>query len=594
MPTNAQRQQKLRQEAEHPFVQARAPLGNDNSATNHHNYNNARSGWCCRPRWRSHPRRGMILAVICTFLVWNGWTSWARTLSLLYDDNRASASLPIEPNNNTAFTTKHDNHKTIVLEETTTATPNASMALREQTDTSGTQFQTQPSHDDEKEPTPQQQKRGLVWLMSFPNSGTNFTMSMILRATNRSTATNYGSESQWKALVNVPALGASDDGIDAATSQNNGVVPTGPFLTKDSLWQHLELPDSWILTKTHCVWHDPDGRERESLKCSNGDLEPSSKEKSLVLPVEKFTESCASGHRLVSMSSSDSGNGPISTTASSLASPVDATKEVLYYSSSLVGKTTHLIRHPLENLVSRFHFDVKNKGSQLIAAVAAESEDKAKHNDTTSVETAAALLATSQNEILSKLNPNIFARYCAMVNADPKYSCWRHLLPTTTKARQALESSPGPFGNRSSHHDTERNSQFVARGDGDDDIGKADEAEPLCWPDLLKYVWWHNQAFAMTREQGMKSMVLYYEDFDRDFHGTQKALLDWLEQPLVAAHEGPEFVLQVYRMDHYTGAQRRAARRAIEAWASPDTWHYLQQRYYNSNEDEGVDERQSF
>ncbi|KAL7555686.1 hypothetical protein ACA910_015238 [Epithemia clementina (nom. ined.)] len=571
MPTEAQRQQTQRQDGERPFVQASAPIANGKSSNSnhHHHHKKGRFGWWSTQlhhRRRSHPRRGMILVVLCAFSVWIGWTGWARTLSLLYDENRVPDTLPKKHNNN-----------------------NTSLLLGERTDTGGTY------NDDEKPPPQGQQKRGLVWLMSFPNSGTSFTMRMILRATNRSTATNYGIESQWNNLVNVPALGASDNGIDAATSPNNVVLPTGPFLTRASLWQHLELPDSWFLTKTHCVWHDPDGRGRDSLKCSNGDLESSSAGKSLILPVENFTESCASGHRLVSMLTSDNRNSPISNTASSLASPVTATQtppfryEGIYYSSHLVGKTIHLIRHPLDNVVSRFHLDVMNKWSQFIAATAAESEDEPKRNDTTSVETAAALVATSQNEILNKLNPNIFARYCAMVNADPKYSCWRHLLPTTTKETQELERSPGPFGNRSSHHDTEYNPQTAA-----DSVVKADEAEPLCWPDLLKYVWWHNQAFAMTREQGMKSMVLYYEDYDRDFHGTQKALLDWLEQPLVAAHEGPEFVLQVYRMDHYTAAQRRAARRAIEAWSSPDTWHYLQQRYYNSNEDEDVDDRQTY
>lgn len=35
---------------------------------------------------------------------------------------------------------------------------------------------------------------GIAWLMTFPNSGTSYTMNMVAESTNKSFATNYGKE----------------------------------------------------------------------------------------------------------------------------------------------------------------------------------------------------------------------------------------------------------------------------------------------------------------------------------------------------------------------------------------------------------------
>ena len=79
----------------------------------------------------------------------------------------------------------------------------------------------------------------IAWLMSFPNSGTSFTMTMVARSSNRSFATNYGDE--------VTAHNQSD------TLSIYPRRPEGPYWAGMSgqIASPRELPDKYIITKTH-------------------------------------------------------------------------------------------------------------------------------------------------------------------------------------------------------------------------------------------------------------------------------------------------------------------------------------------------------
>jgi hypothetical protein len=76
----------------------------------------------------------------------------------------------------------------------------------------------------------------IAWLMSYPNSGTSYTMTMVERASNRSTATNYGVE---------------------VTHSSDASLPIDPDHPEGPYWHGLsgklgtprDLPDSYILTK---------------------------------------------------------------------------------------------------------------------------------------------------------------------------------------------------------------------------------------------------------------------------------------------------------------------------------------------------------
>jgi len=72
----------------------------------------------------------------------------------------------------------------------------------------------------------------IAWLMSFPNSGTSYTMRLVQAVSNTTAATNYAEECQQDASGRVATLFDS---------------PSGPYLR-----QQVPLPKRYILTKTHC------------------------------------------------------------------------------------------------------------------------------------------------------------------------------------------------------------------------------------------------------------------------------------------------------------------------------------------------------
>mmetsp|Transcript_12161 Transcript_12161/g.28871 ORF Transcript_12161/g.28871 Transcript_12161/m.28871 type:complete len:427 (-) Transcript_12161:478-1758(-) len=138
----------------------------------------------------------------------------------------------------------------------------------------------------------------VVWLMSFPNSGTTYTNHLIQGYTNTTTATNYGQE-QSTYQESVPIFPES---------------PDGPFFRYSS-WSP---PPRYVLTKTHC------GGECDACQIPNGD--------EYIDSVEAFERACCTGKRI--------SNG---------------TKVRTIYSSAIPKKAVHLIRDPFDNVVARLH-----------------------------------------------------------------------------------------------------------------------------------------------------------------------------------------------------------------------------------------------
>jgi Sulfotransferase domain len=76
----------------------------------------------------------------------------------------------------------------------------------------------------------------IVWLMSFPNSGTTYTLKYVQGATSTTTATNYGATEQVGYTTSLPV---------------NPAIPTGPFFR----YPDRPYPTDYIMTKTHCEPH---------------------------------------------------------------------------------------------------------------------------------------------------------------------------------------------------------------------------------------------------------------------------------------------------------------------------------------------------
>jgi hypothetical protein len=134
--------------------------------------------------------------------------------------------------------------------------------------------------DDTVRSTP---RREVAWLISFPNSGTSYTITNTETMSNKSTASNYA--------------GGWEDAIPVRKDLTNG-----PFLHAPN----LEIPSN-VLTKTHCKGY-----------CF--DCPPAA----YVLTVDSFEKGCATGMK-----------------------DIDGESAQLIYSSAVPRKIVHLFRNPV-------------------------------------------------------------------------------------------------------------------------------------------------------------------------------------------------------------------------------------------------------
>eukprot|EP00980_Cylindrotheca_fusiformis_P006181 scaffold1323_cov113-Cylindrotheca_fusiformis.AAC.8 len=151
----------------------------------------------------------------------------------------------------------------------------------------------------------------IAWLMSFPNSGTSYTMTLVARASNRSFATNYGNEVTPK------------DGDSTLSIYPHR--PEGPFWPGMSgqMLAPRPLPDDLVLTKTHCGSRCMDCGPQEYTETA-----------------AEFLRSCTTGHARLA--------------------PKQPSTEV-HYPPDRVAKAIHLIRNPFTNIISRYHQKIKNQ-----------------------------------------------------------------------------------------------------------------------------------------------------------------------------------------------------------------------------------------
>lgn len=164
-----------------------------------------------------------------------------------------------------------------------------------------------------RDPNPDAPWPRIAWLMSFPNSGTSFTMKLIQRVTNLTAATNYGKETALRGL--------SPDGTNVPLYRYS---PNGPFLLSPNL---RSVPERYVMTKTHC-----------GGRCNS--CGPSK----YILGEDEFLDWCLRGGKFVRKENDD-----------------DVEFVNVHYNASLVQRAIHLIRDPFDNVVSNFHLEQHEK-----------------------------------------------------------------------------------------------------------------------------------------------------------------------------------------------------------------------------------------
>lgn len=276
---------------------------------------------------------------------------------------------------------------------------------------------------------------------------------MIREASNTTTATNYGSEGAIKDKPSVPVFKSSAEG------PYFHLIPN----------RFTNLPPRYIITKTHCFGY--------CIHCPP---------KFYVETSRSFQSKCQTGDRLIE-------------TESGL-----ETKEVTYDSSKL-GKAIHIIRHPLDNIVARFHLDYKKE--ELL-------------NNT--------IFVTKY-----PYNSTGFSAWCASQDRQCTLSKLRWI---------------------------------------DNALANKLKAVP-CREEFFRYLQWHNLAFETSRSLSLPTLIMYYEDYSRDFDLALKRLLTFLELPNAGGFKSFSYGKQY--QDYYSAEERAAVLDLVKEQASAETWHYL-------------------
>ena len=157
-------------------------------------------------------------------------------------------------------------------------------------------------------------KSSVSWLISFPNSGTTYTIHNTEQVSMRSTATNYAMELHYKADM-VPIRPNKDNFVHGPWQRNN-TLPMPPL----------------ALTKTHCAGYG----DRAPLQNS-------------IVSTERFLNGCTESSQYRDPNNRSS----------------HAKRKSNYKHEGLVESVIHLIRNPFDNVISRMHHGMKMRQKRL-------------------------------------------------------------------------------------------------------------------------------------------------------------------------------------------------------------------------------------
>ncbi|KAL7560456.1 hypothetical protein ACA910_020500 [Epithemia clementina (nom. ined.)] len=297
----------------------------------------------------------------------------------------------------------------------------------------------------------------IAWLMSFPNSGTSFTIKHIRYLGMTQTATNYGHENTQL---------SSGEAVPVFSDQ-----PGGPFWMDPDVHPELAFPSRLVLVKTHC------GGRCETC------------------PPQRYFESTYSfRQQCLTGKSRHFING-------------QRIDEKVSYPADRVAKAIHLIRDPFDNVVSRFHMETKGNRSAIDYDVDREG----------------------------------FRQYCFWLNDQYKEDEKKARILYHSKLLIVMKDVP-------------------------------------CRADFFRYVEWHNQAFALTQDLGLETLVVHYDEYTSDMKGVSKRLLQFLD----LSARGTPYAFEPgkeYRNEYFTARERRAVHQAFQFMASLQTWTHIKQYF---------------
>ena len=170
----------------------------------------------------------------------------------------------------------------------------------------------------------------IAWLMTFPNSGTTYTLYLVATVTGMNTATNYGHDPEAQGVKShAIILNHASDSVLTDTADGHIPVWSGYNWVGDPLKRTMNPPTKgYILTKTHCGGYCFECFVKSQIEHTR---DP-----------RAFTKACATG-QLVQ-------NSTIGKLQTVEAHTNNITK---------IGRAVHIIRDPFDNVVSRFQYHLK-------------------------------------------------------------------------------------------------------------------------------------------------------------------------------------------------------------------------------------------
>lgn len=100
-----------------------------------------------------------------------------------------------------------------------------------------------------------------------------------------------------------------------------------------------------------------------------------------------------------------------------------------------------------------------------------------------------------------------------------------------------------------------------------------------CRGDFIRYMEWHNLAFATAQDLELETYVLHYDWYSTRFNQTVHELVDFLH--LQVKDEPAPFVEGKVYTDYFTAEERGAVQLALESIASRTSWYHIQRYFVN-------------
>lgn len=378
------------------------------------------------------------------------------------------------------------------------------------------------------------------WLEIIPNRTTSVPKSYIMTKTHCGGFCNHCSLIRHLETLrsfqvacrtgNIAMTPRADDDNDNKNNNDANIVDGGG--KSHGAKYNVNKNDTYVLTLP--VQEKREGEENKTLRTvhvnvnsTNATIPPDAARYASSLSTDSINNN-NNNHNITNHSSTGSILlKSVKSTTTTTATKGKLPKKRVTYPKEYVHRAVHLIRHPFDNIVARFHLDYNRQ------------------------------VHVQKNESYGTLFPNNqtgFRRWCS--HYDKKFI---KEIKTTHPRWIDKELEVSMYG-------------------------------MPCKSEFLRYVQWHNLAFGTTmNELGIPTLVIYYEDYHHQFNQTKESIIAFLELESASEqqhHDDDEeeekkvfFQSGKEYGNFYTNKQKTIIWNFIRNFASWETWQWLE-RYY--------------